>query len=219
MSYFVRIEDYCPYLSAHLQFLSGLCQQAIKHVNETIRSFTSTSFVTSRLLSQSSFDTQVSNLLYQIEANIPTAFTRALQLAQAINHENKLITVYGSNYKLVVHKNRTSRATLVYTQPVIYYKSTNCSCGLQSNCVTQAAFTWPDYVIVKGLLIGCFPSQSLLASTLECFFDIDCINLIRNYMPGDVSYLIINFILIKIFLDNSNSCTGFKCYWYISITI
>jgi hypothetical protein len=142
---------------------------------------------------------QLSNLWNQTEVNVPTAFNRALQLVQAINHGNKLITVYESNYKPVVHQNRTSQVTLVYTQAMTYYKSTNCSCGLQSNCVAQAAFTWPQYAIVKGLLIGCLPSQSLLASTLECFFDIDCINLIRNHMSDHVSYLIRNFILNKIF--------------------
>jgi hypothetical protein len=201
MSYFVLIGDYRPHFLAHLQFLSGLCQQAIEHVNDTIRVFTSTSFVTSRLLSESSFDMQLSNLLVQSEVNIPTTFIRALQLVQTINDDNELITVYGSNYQLVVHEDRTSVATSLYTQPMTYYKSTNCSCGLQSNCVTEAAFTWPVYAVVKGLLIGCLPSQSLLASTLECFFDVDCINLIRKHMPGGdyVSYSIIYLILIIIF--------------------
>jgi hypothetical protein len=186
MTYFARIGDYRPYFSVHLQFLSGLCQHAIKHVNDTIRLFTSTSFVTSRLLSQSSFDIQISNLLNQTEANIPTAFTREIQLVQTINDDNKLLSIYQSNYQLVVHRDRTHSLTVLYTQPITYNKSANCSCGLESNCITQAAFTWPVYMEVKGLLIGCLPSQSLLASTLECFFDINCINLIRKHMGGDV---------------------------------
>jgi hypothetical protein len=195
MTYFARIGDYRPYFSVHLQFLSGLCQHAIKHVNDTIRLFTSTFFVTSRLLSQSSFDIQISNLLNQTEANIATAFIREIQLAQAINDDNKLLTIYQSNYQLIVHRDRNHSITVLHTQPITYNKSANCSCGLQSNCVTQAAFTWPDYVEVKGLFIGCLPSQSLLASTLECFFDIDCLNLIRKHMGDDVSYLNSKFYL------------------------
>jgi hypothetical protein len=209
------IEDYRPYFSSHLQLLSGLCQHAIKHVNDTIRSVTSMSLVTSRLLSQSSFDAQLSNLLYQTEVSAPTIFTRALQLVQTINDGNALTAVHGGSYEHIVHRDQHNRVRLLYSRSITYYGSTNCTCGLQSNCVIQAAFIWPRYAAVKGLLIGCLPSRSLFASTLECFFDPDCIDLIRSYMSGDVSYLIINFILteyfdnsIKYFLDASNSCTS-----------
>jgi hypothetical protein len=191
------VGDYRPYFSSHLQLLSGLCQHAIKHVNDTIRSVISMSFVTSRLLSQSSFDAQLSNLLYSIEASVPTIFNRALQLVQAINDDNTLTTAHGGNYEHVVHRVRFSRVRILYSRSITYYESKNCTCSLQSNCVIQAAFIWPHYAAVKGLLIGCLSSQSLFASTLECFFDADCINLIRRYMPGDVSYLIINFIFTK----------------------
>jgi hypothetical protein len=187
MTYFARIGDYRPYFSVHLQFLSGLCQHAIQHVHDTIHLFTSTSFVTSRLFLKELFDIQISNLLNQMQTNIATAFTREIQLAQAINDDNKLLSIYQSNYQLVVHPDRTNTPTVLYTQPIIYNRSANCSCGRKSNCVTPAVFTWPDYVEVKGLFIGCLPSQSLLASTLECFYDINCIDLIRKHMNSDVS--------------------------------
>jgi hypothetical protein len=196
MSYFLSIGDYRPHFSAHLQFLSGLCHQSIKHVNDAVRSFNSTSLVSTRLLSQSSFNTQLSNLLYQIEVNAPADFARTLQLTQAINHGNKLMTVYGSNYKLVARQNRTNNFTVLYTLPVSYHGPTNCSCGLQSECLTQAAFTWPHYIAVKGFFIGCLPSESLLSSTLECFFDVDCIDLIQHLMPGNVSYSTISCLCI-----------------------
>ncbi|CAF4779101.1 unnamed protein product [Rotaria sp. Silwood1] len=183
---FLRISDYRLFLSAHLQFLSGLCYQAIKHVNDTLRSFTSNFLSTSRLLSQSLFDKQLSNLTYQTEAHIPTLFVRALESVHAINHGNVLMTVYGSNYKFVARNTRKGSSTLLYTLPTIYNGSENCSCELQSKCLSQAAFTWPHYVKVKGLLVGCLPSESFLASTLECFFDIDCINIIRNHMSGNI---------------------------------
>ncbi|CAF0911325.1 unnamed protein product [Rotaria sp. Silwood1] len=183
---FLRISDYRLFLSAHLQFLSGLCYQAIKHVNDTLRSFTSNFLSTSRLLSQSLFDKQLSNLTYQTEAHIPALFVRALESVQAINHGNVLMTVYGSNYKFVARNTRKGSSTLLYTLPTIYNGSENCSCELQSKCLSQAAFTWPHYVKVKGLLVGCLPSESFLASTLECFFDIDCINIIRNHMSGNI---------------------------------
>ncbi|CAM4751903.1 unnamed protein product [Rotaria magnacalcarata] len=203
ISSFLNINDYRRFLSAHLQFLSGLCYQTMKHVNDSVRSFTSTSLITSRLLSQSSFDKQLSNLLYQTELHAPTLFANALELVQSINHGNVLMTVYASNYEFVARKSQKGLSTILYTLPITYKETRNCSCGLQSKCLTQAVFTWPRHVKVKGFLIGCLPSESFLASTLECFFDVDCINLLRNHMSGNVSYLNI----ISILNQSSNNLT------------
>ncbi|CAF4173322.1 unnamed protein product, partial [Adineta steineri] len=68
-----------------------------------------------------------------------------------------------------------------YTQAMIY--DNNCSCQLNSSCIIDASFiktnsTQP--ITVKGLKMGCTPSESLLASTLECYYDQSCINLIET---------------------------------------
>ncbi|CAF0999586.1 unnamed protein product [Adineta steineri] len=70
------------------------------------------------------------------------------------------------------------------TRAVIY--DDECSCGLCSNCTTQANFITSNSfkiisIPIKGLKIGCTPSESFRASTLECFYDRSCINLIHQY--------------------------------------
>jgi len=178
-------KDYRLYLPVHLQFLDGLCKQSIEHVNDTVRSFVSTLFVTNRLLSQISFDAQISNLFNQMQMNIPTAFNRALHLAQTLNRDNKLLSSYESNYELFVHPDRSKPIISVYAQAMNYeYNSTNCSCGLQANCVANAML---NHTKVKGLFVGCLPSDSFLVSTLECFFDQECIDLLQSGMSADVS--------------------------------
>jgi hypothetical protein len=55
---------------------------------------------------------------------------------------------------------------------------------LHQNCTSQANFirTNPSATVsIKGLKMGCTPSESFLASTLECFYDSSCINLIQEY--------------------------------------
>ena len=189
MSYFAKINDYRPFLSAHLQFLAGLCQQSIRHVNDTVRSFLSTSLTTSRLLSEASFDLHLTSLLNQARASIQDVFTHTLQLVQAINHGNALMSVHGSNYRYLVRGNRSDIVTVLYTLPVMYGGATSCTCGLESRCTQPAAFIWPAYVPIKGFLQGCLPSESFLASTLECFFELECINLIRSHMLATVRVL------------------------------
>ena len=188
MRYYLPKTDYRFYISSHLQFIAGLCQQSIAHINDTINSFMSSSLVTSHLLSQSSFDARITNLLKQTRTNAPTVIVRTLDLIRTINHGNALLTVYGNNYRLDARQNRTSYYSTLLTKPVVYNETTACSCALHPKCLTRATFTTPDVVQIKGFYMGCVPSEALLSSTLECFFDGQCINLIRDHLPLNVSF-------------------------------
>lgn len=70
---------------------------------------------------------------------------------------------------------------LALSEPVSY--DGGCSCALHANCTTQAVFmkSATEVFAVKGLKMGCTPSESFLASTLECFYDALCVNLIKEY--------------------------------------
>ena len=72
---------------------------------------------------------------------------------------------------------------MALTEPITY--DNECSCALNANCTTQAGFissNSSDIIPIKGLNMGCTPTESLLASTLECFYDLSCINLIREHI-------------------------------------
>lgn len=74
-------------------------------------------------------------------------------------------------------------ATVGVTEAVTY--ENGCSCGLDRGCIAQASFikfNSSETVPVQGLKIGCTPTESLLASTLECFYHVSCIYLIEEQM-------------------------------------
>ncbi|CAF0921510.1 unnamed protein product [Adineta steineri] len=59
-----------------------------------------------------------------------------------------------------------------------------CFCNISSNCTSQANLVdkyLNQNISVRGLKIGCLSSESFLQSTLECFYDLNCIQLIQNY--------------------------------------
>ena len=59
-----------------------------------------------------------------------------------------------------------------------------CSCALSSSCTTQAKFLEEDSYEIPGLKIGCLPSESFRFSTLECFYNQTCLNLIQFYVKS-----------------------------------
>jgi hypothetical protein len=170
-------------LSAHLQFLSGLCNLSIQAANDSVNQFLSSPFVTAYLLPQTIFRVQIDLLVERSKANAPAMFTRLLSLIWSTNHGNAIITAYGTNFEYIAPYYNLSDTSSVITQPVKY--DNECSCALTANCTTDAGFietNASEIVRIKGFKIGCTPSESFLVSTLECFYDLSCINLIQQYI-------------------------------------
>ncbi|CAF0767197.1 unnamed protein product [Adineta steineri] len=177
-----NIQDYRRFITPHLQFLSGLCGLSIQSVNDSINQFLSSTLVTVELLSETSFRTQIDLLIKQSKSNAPITFTRLLSLIRTINHGNAIISSYGTNFEFI-DPWKDLNLSMAITHAITY--DNECSCALISNCTTQANFINEnslEMLPIKGLKIGCTPSESFLSSTLECFYDLSCIHFLEEQM-------------------------------------
>ncbi len=140
-------------------------------------------FITAKLVSKEAFCARLDSLIEQTKSNTPSTFARLLFLIRSINHGNAIISTYATNYEYIIPWPwDTVYGSYAPTQALIY--DDNCSCGLYPNCTTQANFiriNSTQAIPIKGFKIGCTPSESFLASTLECLYDSACINLIQEY--------------------------------------
>ena len=104
-----------------------------------------------------------------------------LSLLRVITHGNAIPSTYGTNFEYIVTLIQFT-STYLPTQAIVY--DHNCSCGLYPNCTSEALFfreNSSELVSIKGFKVGCTPSESFLASTLECYYDLSCVNSIRTY--------------------------------------
>ncbi|CAF1665019.1 unnamed protein product, partial [Adineta ricciae] len=93
---------------------------------------------------------------------------------------NAFLSIYGTDFKFPVKSQNYSG--YLYAEPVIY--DNECSCEMSSNCTTQAAFIETNssrVISIIGMKMGCTPSDSFLASTLECFYNRSCLDVIQQY--------------------------------------
>jgi hypothetical protein len=186
--------DYRLFLSAHLQFLNGLCQLSIQTINDSIEQFGSSLLITNQLLSEELFQSRIDLITNQTKSNVPTTLNRLLSLLRSTSHGNAFISSYGTNYEYIMLVYNIFQ-NMLYAQSIIY--DNNCSCGLNSSCTIDASFidtrSWRN-VSIKGLKMGCTPSESLFLSTLECFYDISCINLLQQLLliksNDNISYIL-----------------------------
>ena len=162
------IRDYRRFFSAHFQFLKGLCDFSNVSVTQSVQKHLSSLLVSSQLLSVDSFEASINQTINRIKFNTPVAVNRLLSLISMKNHGDSIISTYGTNYQYQNPAYNGSKNSLTFTQPLIY--DDNCSCSLNRTCTIDATFQQLEMRTIAGLRMGCIPSESFLASTLECFF-------------------------------------------------
>ncbi|CAF1309564.1 unnamed protein product, partial [Adineta ricciae] len=156
--------DYRYFLSAHLQFLRGLCDLSLELINNSVHQFHTSLFITTQLLFKTEFDQHFNSIIKQIQSNTPQVFAQLLFLIRKINHGDGVISTYGTNYKYIIPWDKID-GVYAPTQSITY---DNCSCDLDFNCTSQAFFhSESEQIPIKGLKIGCTPSESFLSSTIE----------------------------------------------------
>ncbi|CAF1466772.1 unnamed protein product, partial [Adineta steineri] len=214
--------DYRRFLSAHLQYLSGLCDLSNQSVNAFIQQFLSSLFVTAELLPKSVLNTQMEALIEENKSNAPVILLCFLSLHRDINHGNAIISSYGTNYEYLLPERSENIISdyVMQTQGIVY--DNNCSCALNASCTIPASFLQTnssETIPIQGLRMGCTPTESFFASTLECFYNLSCINLIYEHInyssngdntnvlePPSINTSVIDLIN-KLFIDN----------WFITI--
>ncbi|UJR18709.1 hypothetical protein I4U23_005616 [Adineta vaga] len=215
--------DYRRFLSAHIQYLQGLCLFSQELVNNGINEFLSSLLITIELLSKQDFQNRFNTFIQQSKINTPILFSHLLFITRIVNHGNAFMSTYGTNfiYSTLVKRNSRSYA---YTEAIIY--DNECSCGLSSNCTTQAIFidrNSSEIIPIEGLKMGCTPSESFHLSTLECFYNQSCLNLIyqytnisiplsntSNYFPPNTT---INELINHSFVEQWSNKTNYSLYY------
>jgi hypothetical protein len=117
--------DYRRFLSAHFQFLSGLCQLSIETVKYSIEQFLSSLLITNQLLSNKTFSLRIDSMIKETKSNAPALLTRILSLLRATNRGNRIVSTYGTNFEYI-DSSINMTLSIAYATPIIY--DNNCSC-------------------------------------------------------------------------------------------
>ena len=175
-------KDYRNLMLPHLQYLRGLCQLSNQSINSSIEQLLSTSFVSKDLLFENGFDKQIDDLIEQTKQNAPANLNAIFFLIRNINFGNAIVSTRGTNF-YYLYELGMQIGNLMSAETEIY--DNDCSCALHLNCTSQAYFStmiFFEKAPIKGLRIGCILTESLLSSTLECFYDSSCVSMIKEYM-------------------------------------
>jgi hypothetical protein len=171
------------YASPIFQLLKSMCDLANDTITNALFVFGQTQLVSGNLLPPDLFREQLESAIAQFKATTPNALLHLLQLTRNLTYMNQFLSGSYANFFV------TYSTVQQYAQPGtilgIYGSSSTlpngtvktCSCADDIECGRSAAlYTGPSgrrrvIFTVPGFYSRCFPVESLLPSTLECFYN------------------------------------------------
>ncbi|CAF4372570.1 unnamed protein product [Didymodactylos carnosus] len=173
------------------QLLSRLCLISNQTINDELLVFQSTALITLSLMPNTTFQLQTQSFIKQFQLSTTQTFVRTLNFTQKTTQANGIMSGLLTNFQ---------KASNVYTViadplslvPSVYVNKNNltCSCDVPLKCFEPLAIynynsnslTLTLKFVVRGFYSGCFIVDSLLQSTLECFYQRQCINEIQSWI-------------------------------------
>ncbi|CAF4040860.1 unnamed protein product, partial [Adineta steineri] len=186
---------------SQFQLLTMFCQQAQQAIDDALHVLLQTTFISSQVLIQQSFQVQINSVIETWKLTTVNTFIRTIELFRATVQGNQLASGVTNNYRTT---NSISGKSTWYAR--IY---SNCLCALSATChQTIGIYVYNSSSIIPILLysiptffIGCNPTEALLLSSLECFYNLSCMLQIDHYINSSESF---NFSALNPDLNPSN---------------
>lgn len=165
---------------AYFTLLSSLCDLSKTTINTAIDEFLEQTLISAYMLPDVEFILQIEALTNHFKTITSNQFSHTAQLVRDLTHGSAYVSSYYLNWYYEV--NDTSQKPIL-AKPVKLNQS--CSCGTRNDCVEPGGiFLSGDgtrYFTIPGWNVGCSVTETLLRSTLECFYNASCIFLIQAY--------------------------------------
>ena len=165
--------------------LASLCTLANETLTDAITRFYSNHYATFDLVSDDVFRTQTELLTEELRKTTIGEFSISLQIVENITQVNAFWSSLRSN------------AVAFFLSREIYanwisHNFGQCSCAMSSWC-SRPSSIYDDTssngtvsLFVPGMYIGCYILESLLQSTLECFHDQSCFDILTSTMSASI---------------------------------
>ena len=164
------------------QGLRSFCLLTNESVQNSRTSFYATQYVSTDLTAVDLFQQQNEEQIRQFISLTIKTFLVSLKLILNTTHCNSLLSGANSNYELFLSRFPGFSRDI----PISYL---NCSCATSASCYDTTVIT-NNYgsvssFTVPGFYSGCYVVESLLVSTLQCFYDELCLkNVIYHVNPN-----------------------------------
>lgn len=157
------------------QALRAFCKLMNRTVSDGLDRFNGSTYISATVTPPDLFRSQVNQSVDQFILATTNSFLLSLSTIRDTTQSNGLLSATQTNYYL----NVPDETIFVNSSPRSY---PDCSCASSPTCGKESAiYDYPSIqgrFTVPGLHVGCYIIESLLRSTLQCFYNQTCINIL-----------------------------------------
>ncbi len=169
-------DDYRLFALPQFRTLSSLCDNVKTTVMNNLIRFGSKTLINKQVQSYEIIQSQTENAIVRFRSSICKTFVLTLNFIREMSQGNGIVSsIYSNWYFQTLRKEELAS---LWTKPRSYGDDNNCSCATDSTCSSLAKIGNSS---IPGFRIGCYVIDSLLQSTLECLYNISCINLLKSF--------------------------------------
>jgi hypothetical protein len=159
--------------------LRTFCKVINSTIFDSLTRFYSNQYVSAFVTPLHIFETQTQSLIDQFKSSTINRFLLFHSMIRGTTQGNSLLSGKETNYKIQPPNHELS--LLPATQ-----EYDGCACSYSSTCRIQShIYKYPDPTSlfhVPGFYAGCYVTEALLQSTLQCFYNQTCINDLQTYI-------------------------------------
>ena len=183
--------DFRTEASAVFQSLESLCQLSKDYAIQSIDSFNKDLFISQEVLQESIFQSQINSIIQQFQLSSPIEFSTQLKLVRKLLAGNRFLSALQTDYmQWYVNWQNDIVTIVIHSRLLISAEATtSCTCRIHIDCkaesfildqfgqLGQEYFPSRDKVLMEipGMSHGCLPVNTILLSTLECFYNQTCL--------------------------------------------
>jgi len=181
---------------AQFEILQILCQYASDTINENLNEFYSNEYLTENLISKDDFPIEISHSIEIFKANMLKFFQDPIELFRLIVQNERIFSAVDTKYSFFIRDYYFQNEFTIAILP-IQYRETNYTfdCYQSSHQINRIPsgihLNSSLFLHLSGLVIGCLPIESLFHSTLECFYNQTCLDLIRHSIDSSKTFSIL----------------------------
>ena len=236
--------DYRVMMASHFQMLTLFCQNIQQAVSDNLDEFANRQIISTQVIFRDIFEVQMSAVVQKLKQNIFSTYAHARMLLSSSMSGNRIQSALRTN--AMIQANPIYITSLNITSTFYGNSSTFCSCSGSQICTHNAGiYNWtgrnevsiftifgdfdtdpPLLFSIPGIFVGCLPYNSLIKSTLECFFNQQCIDMLQTFIKGlsiitplssshFSSYATVSDLLEELLIESWNEQSNFTNYYQI----
>lgn len=185
--FYVFPDNFLNTAPSFFQALGTFCSLVNLTVNAAIRRFHSHDFVNDKILSRTLFQSHMDSLIYSFFNSTRIKFLYTMAVVNAIIHTNQYVSGLMTNLRMTTQNIPELEdygfdpVTVIASN--IFRNSQNsnwCSCGEDLDCYSVISLPLQSAFESYGLVTACYTVQTALQSSLRCWYNTSCINVVQH---------------------------------------